>query len=472
MEILNVKKFDLVIVGAGPGGLSAAVTAKSIGMSVLVLNEQEHIGGQIYHSLETVRKENKKILGKDYLSGQSLISDFKKCGAEYVSNAAVLHINLDKSLCYLKGENTFLVHPEHIIISTGAMERPLPIPGWTLPGVMGAASVDVLLKQSDVIPSGKVVFAGSGPLMLSVACHMIDCGVKIEAIIDTSSFKNKVAAIPHGIGALCQPGLLIKGVGMLAKIRKAGIPVIKGASDIQAVGDDRLESVRFEHRGQSKDLKTDLLLLHEGVIPNTQMSRLAGCDHEWYTPHQYWKPVIDKWGQSSVENLSLVGDCTGIFGAKAAEYAGHIAGINAAFKNGTVSQTQRDKAASSYFKARKKEIKIRPFIDTVYLPNTDMIIPKDPNTIVCRCEEIRLFEILEAIGSGYKKPATIKNKTRSGMGRCQGRMCGTIVTQILAQHLSLTPEQIGYYHIRSMIKPVTLSQLGNMDITQERQFKE
>jgi thioredoxin reductase len=462
------KRFDLVIVGAGPGGLSAAVSARSSGMSVLVLNEQDHIGGQIYHSLETVTKENKAILGEDYLSGHTLISDFKNCGAHYLPRTNVITIEPGKFVVYQTGKKIVEVLSGQVILSVGAMERPVPIPGWTLPGVMAAASVDVLLKQSDVIPSGKVVFAGSGPLMLSVACHLIDCGVKIEAIIDTSSFKNKVTAIPHVLGALSKPGLLIKGFGMLTKIRKAGIPVIKGASDIQAMGDDRLESVRFGHKSQSKILKTDLLLLHEGVIPNTQMSRLSGCVHEWYTAHQYWKPVIDKWGQSSVENLSLVGDCTGIFGAKVAEYAGHIAGINSAFKGEAISQIKRDEAASPYFKARKKEMRIRPFIDTVYQPNSDMIIPKDPNTIVCRCEEIRLVEILEAIDSGYKKPATIKNKTRSGMGRCQGRMCGTIVTQVLARQLSLTPEQIGYYHIRSMIKPVTLSQLGNMDINKEQ----
>jgi len=464
--------YDLVVIGAGPGGLAAAVSARSAGLSVLLLNEQAHLGGQIYHSLETISEQNKAILGKDFQYGEQLISEFKTSGALYRPNTNVVSMEPGKSVCCLSGEKTFEVLAKQVIVSAGAMERPVPVPGWTLPGVMGAASVDILLKQSDVIPSGRVVFAGAGPLMLNVACHLIDCGVKIEAIIDTSQFKNMLAAIPHGLGALSNSGLIIKGLIMLAKIRKAGIPIIKGAGKIRAEGSDRLESVRFEHKGVSKELTADLLLLHEGVIPNTQMSRLTGCDHEWYTPHQYWKPLIDKWGKSSVDSIALVGDCTGIFGAKAAEYSGHIAGVNAAFKNGNLSRTQRDKAAEPYFNSRKKEIKIRPFIDTIYLPNSDMIIPEDPDTIVCRCEEVRLSEILEAVDTGYTKPSTIKNRTRSGMGRCQGRMCGPIVTQILARHLSLTPEQIGYYHIRSMIKPVTLSQLGNMETPQEQQVKE
>ncbi len=460
--------YDLVIAGAGPGGLAAAVTAKSAGMSVLVLNEQEHIGGQIYHSLENVREKNKDTLGEDYLYGQSLLSDFRKSGAEYMPGATVLDINTDKSVCYIKDEKTYLVKAKHIIISAGAMERPVPVPGWTIPGVMGAASVDVLFKQANVIPSGKVVLAGSGPLLLVVACHLIDNDVKICAILDSSSYVNFVKSIPHLVGALKKSNYLIKGMQMLWKIRRAGVPFLQGTTDIEAIGEDRLTSVRYKRYNKIHEIKTDLLLLHEGVVPNTQLSRAIGCDHEWYGLHRYWKPTVDEWGQSSVANVSLVGDCTGIYGAKVAEYSGCIAGLNAAFLTGYLSEEQRDKAVSSHKIAKQKEMVIRPFLDSVYRPSKEMIVPKMPETIICRCEEVTLGNILDAMEKGYTLPVTMKNETRSGMGRCQGRMCGLTISEIIADRLQSSPEKIGYYSIRPMIKPVTVAQLGSMTVAEDR----
>ena len=258
--------YDAVIIGAGPGGLAAAVQARSQGLSVLLLNEQTHLGGQIYHSLETVSGDKKQILGQDYLNGQSLLAEFKTSGAEYVPNVKVVSISKERSICYLDEDKITETQAKQLIISAGAMERPVPVPGWTLPGVMGAASVDILLKQSDIIPSGRVVFAGSGPLMLSVICHLIDSGVNVAAIIDTSAFKNKLAALAHAGGALSNPGLLFKGFGMMGKIKKAGILVVKSAGQIQAVGKDSVEAVLFKQNGKTRQIKTDLLLLHEGLI--------------------------------------------------------------------------------------------------------------------------------------------------------------------------------------------------------------
>jgi len=460
--------FDLVIVGAGPGGLAAAVTAKSAGMSVLVLNEQEHVGGQIYHSLEHVREENKATLGEDYLCGQKLISEFRSSAAEYIQGATVLDIDPNRYVCYAKGEKTYSVKAKQVIISTGSMERPVPIPGWTKPGVMGAASVDVLFKQADLVPSGNVVLAGSGPLLLLVACHLVDNGVKISAILDSSNYANYAKSIPYLPGAMQKSDYLIKGLQMLWKIRKSGVKFIHGVKNIEALGDGQLSSVKYTKNGKTREIQTGLLLLHEGVVPNTQLSRAIGCEHEWYDMHRYWKPVIDEWGQSSVESVSLVGDCSGVYGAKVAEYSGYIAGLNVAFQTGLITENERSVKASPHFLAKKKEMTIRPFIDSVYRPNRGMYVPDTPETIVCRCEEVKLRDIQAAIDIGYNLPLTVKNETRSGMGRCQGRMCGLTIAEILVDELDKSPEEIGYYSVRPMIKPVTLAQLGNMSITKNQ----
>ena len=264
------------------------------------------------------------------------------------------------------------------------------------------------------------------------------------------------------LGALKKPGVLLKGLQMLVKMRKAGIRFVTGARDIEAVGEDAVRAVRFKKNGKIEEVETDLLLLHEGVIPNTQLSRAVGCEHEWYERNRYWRPIVDQWGQSTVEGVSQVGDCTGIFGAKAAEYSGYLTGLNVAYQLGKLTEVERNKQGKKYLRARKKDVEIRPFIDTVYAPNMNMIVPSKPQTVICRCEEVTLRTMLTAIDEGYKTPTTVKNKTRSGMGRCQGRMCGVTISEILAKHLSISPAEIGYYNIRPMIKPATLGELGNM----------
>ena len=253
-----------------------------------------------------------------------------------------------------------------------------------------------------------------------------------------------------------------KGLQMLGKIRRTRIPVVRGAQQVRAVGDDRLASVRFTRGGKVQSLAADLLLLHEGVVPNTQLSRAIGCRHEWYAPHRYWRPVVDVWGRSSVPGRSLVGDGTGIYGAKIAEYAGFISGADAAYQLGRWTRSHRDRYAAPFIARRRRETAFRPFIDRLYPPAKEMTLPQTRDTIVCRCEEATSGDIDDAIARGYRQMNTIKNERRSGMGRCQGRMCSPTVAEILADRLQVSPQTIGQTRIRPPIKPVTLEQLASM----------
>ena len=455
--------YDLIVVGGGPGGMAAAVSARRAGLSVLVTNEQGHLGGQIYHSIETTAPDKARLLGKDYQYGKGLVSDFKACGADHLPQTLVASMEAGGNLSCVTPDGPVALEAGYTIVAAGAMERPVPIPGWTLPGVMGAASVDILFKQSDVIPKGRVVFAGSGPLFLSVISHMIDCGVEIAAILDTSSLKQVFPALPHLPMALAQPDLMVKGLAFQAKIKRARIPVIKGIEEIRALGKERLEGVQYQRKGQTTELAADLLLLHEGLIPNTQISRLLQCDHAWDAGQRYWKPVVDDWGQSSVPGTAFVGDCTGIAGAKAAEHAGHLAGLQAAHSLGFITREERDQKAAPHIRARIKNTRIRPFVEALYPPNVRFTLPRDPNTVICRCEDVRLGEIQAAMAKGCTTPVTLKNKTRAGMGRCQGRTCGPLVTEILAHAQNTSPEAIGYYKVRPLIKPLSLGELSRMD---------
>ncbi|MEC8940148.1 MAG: FAD/NAD(P)-binding oxidoreductase, partial [SAR324 cluster bacterium] len=267
--------YDFVIIGAGPAGLAAALEADKQKLSVLVLDEQPEAGGQIYRSISTtklLRPETYSLLGPDYQVGHTLEHSFRQSGVHYIPGASVWQVEPDRSVLYLRNGDVRQVGARRLLIATGAMERPVPIPGWTLPGVMGAAAADVLLKSSGTVPSGRVVLAGSGPLLWLTASRLAAADVDISAVLETTTFLNYIQALPHLPRALLAGEYLLKGLRLKRQVRSAGIPVHSGIHDLHAGGSHRLETVCYTHHKQSQKIESETLLLHEGVVSHTQLT--------------------------------------------------------------------------------------------------------------------------------------------------------------------------------------------------------
>ncbi len=461
------KLYDMVVIGAGPGGLAAAVTADKLGLSTLVVDEQPEPGGQIYRSIERSLGQNSQVLGKDYFAGKSLVESFRASGVTYRPETSVWNINKSLNVDLLTAGASQRVRGRQILFSVGAMERPVPIPNWTLPGVMGAASADILFKSSDMVPEGPVVLAGSGPLLLLVACHLVDNGVKLAAMVETAGFREYAKALSYLPKALPCSNYLLKGLQMRLKVRRANVPLYLGCRDLAVIGKEQAEGLRFTYRGEQKEVAAATVLLHEGVVPNLRLSQLLNCAHEWYEPQRYWRPVLDSWGQTSVPGISIAGDAGGIWGAKVAEASGHLAALDIACKLQVINKEKRDRLAASYQKTVDREKLIRPFLDHVFPPNGQVLVPPDDATIVCRCEELTAGQIREAIAQGARDPAQVKGQTRSGMGPCQGRMCGATIAEMIAESCSLDIAQMGSLRVRPPLKPLTIEQLANLELLEE-----
>ena len=459
-------QYDLVIIGAGPAGLAAAVTARRFCLSTLVIDEQQVPGGQIYRSIEKALTENAPVLGKDYFHGQKLVERFRQSGADYLPEATIWDLGRDLIVSYLVDNQARQIRARHILIAVGAMERPVPIPGWTLPGVMGAAAADILFKSCDMIPEGSVVLAGSGPLQLLVACRLIDNGVEVAGMVETNGFGDNLKALPHFPGALRVPHYLIKGLSMLWKVRQAGVPAFRNATNLRVEGDESAEALCFDARGKAQKIPAKTILLHEGVVPNLQLTRLLGCEHQWYEPQRYWKPVLDSWGQTSVNGISVAGDAGGVFGAKTAEAAGHLAAIDISSRLQAVPAQEKASAAAPLLKERAREMSIRPFLDTVFPPGQQALAPPEDDTLVCRCEELTAGQIREAVALGALSPGQVKAQTRAGMGPCQGRMCGLTVAEIIAASRQVPLAEVGHLRVRPPLKPITLGQLAKLEIAE------
>lgn len=456
--------YDLLIIGAGPAGLAAAIEAAKHKISVLVLDEQSEAGGQIYRSIRTtqsLRPETYALLGPDYQHGENLEKTFREAGIEFLAGASVWQVEQDRALHFLRNGISQKVCYRRLLVATGALERPVPIPGWTLPGVMGAAAADVLLKSSGAVPSGKVVLAGSGPLLWLAASRLVSAEVEILAVLESTKYAYYLQALPYLPQALRAAEYLLKGLRLKRQIRRAGIPVFDGIRQLRAEGAQKLEAVHFDHRGQSKIFEVETLLIHEGIVPNTQLTRLLGCEHRWYERQRYWHPLLDEWGNSSVDGVAVAGDGGIVAGALIAEASGHLSALEAAFQLGAISKDHRDKAAKTYRKIIRHHQAVRPFLEQLFPPNPEILVPPEENTLVCRCEEVTAGQIIKAVELGAHDLSQLKAFTRCGMGPCQGRMCTLTVAEIAAKTQGKSPKEVGSFRGRPPLKPITLGQLAN-----------
>ena len=454
---------DLVIIGAGPAGLSAATTAAEFGLSVVLLDEQPAPGGQIYRNIEGYDKARLgETLGEDYAKGGAIAEAFRASNADYRPGATVWRVDPDGSIAWTDGTTARILKAKRIIVATGAIERPVPIPGWTLPGVMGAGAAQILLKTAGMVPDGPIVIAGNGPLLYLVANQLYAAGAEIAAILETTRFRDYLAAAPKALGALRANEYLSKGARMMKQLGQKGLRIQSGVTDLAAHGDGKFERISYMANASEQSVEARGLLLHMGVVPNVQITRQVGADHEWYEPQRYWRPVTDEWGTTSVDTLAIAGDGAGILGAEAAAVAGKIAGLEAACRLGKIDEIDRDVKAGPLMREHGRLGTVRPMLDQLYRPTDEVLRPAD-DTLVCRCEEVTAGDIRQCVEEGATGPNQLKAYTRCGMGPCQGRMCGLTVTEVIADARGKPADEIGYYRLRPPIKPVSLGELAAME---------
>jgi NADPH-dependent 2,4-dienoyl-CoA reductase/sulfur reductase-like enzyme len=453
--------YDVAVVGAGPAGLAAAGVCARAKLSTVIFDEQPSPGGQIYRSITTSPHQHGAILGEDYWRGSTLVEALRTSGAHYVPNASVWSLTPDLELGVAAGGGVQLVKARRVILCTGAIERPFPIPGWTLPGVMTAGAAQILLKSSALVTSGRTVLAGCGPLLWLLAWQYLQAGRSIDLILDTTATANRRRALPYFASFLFSP-YLAKGLQLLREVR-ARIRVVAGVSALRALGEGKIESIAYcQDGGAEQQMKVDTLLLHQGVVPNLNLALSAGIEHTWDDAQLCFVPRVDASGASAVEGITIAGDGAGIAGAQVAQARGLLAGI-AAVRALDPSAPAADESHARGLRARYE--RGRKFLDTLYRPAEQFRIPQG-ETIVCRCEEVSANQINEVVKLGCPGPNQMKAFLRCGMGPCQGRLCGLTVTELMAAGRGVLPQAIGYYRLRPPVKPITVAEMASLPRTE------
>ena len=449
---------ELAIIGAGPAGMAAAVLADELGLETALIDEQGSPGGQIYRSIE--RAEPGTPLGADYLAGQSLAAALRASHVDYRPNTTLWYVDTGGALFLETAGRAETLTARRILLATGAFERPVPIPGWTLPGVMTAGAAQLLLKSSGLVPEGRVVLAGQGPLLYLVAAQLARAGAAPAALFETTPLKNYLEAMRPVAGPWPGRRLLIKGLGLISAVKRAGIPIRRGLRGLRAVGRRRLERVAWE----GGEFAADYLLLHEGIIPNVQVSLALQLRHEWDRAQLCWRPSLDAWGQTSLGNVAVAGDCGGIAGAEAAVLTGRRAALDAALWLGHIGAAERDRRGAPMRAALDRERAFQLFLDRLYRPARSVMVPTDDQVVACRCEEVSVGKIRRATQLGAQGPNQLKAFTRCGMGPCQGRICGPVVAAIAADMLGKSIGEIGTWRPRAPFKPITVGALADLEV--------
>ena len=461
------RQVPLVIIGGGPGGLSAAIAAAEVGVKVLVIDENLQPGGQIYRQLPAAFKALEPgKLGDDYVDGRSLLKKVHDLSDVITiwNDALVWSVFESNQLAIARNDELVLLDAKAIVVATGAYERPVPVPGWTLPGVMTAGGAQVLLKSQRVRPGRRVLLAGTGPLQLVVANQMLDAGMDVVAVAESNTTSGAWRFLPD---LLYQPGLMIRGLKYIHRLKRAGVQILQshvlqglqGKQEVEQAILAKVDSGCRPISGDTKRFDVDTVCIGYGLIPTTWVTSMLGCGHIYDSLIGGWVPQFDENMQTDQAGVFVAGDGAGIAGVLVAKMEGTLAGLYAAVHAGSISENKALQAARPVRKKLAGMGKFRRAMDRMYPIYPDLYANMTDDTIVCRCEGITAEEIRRAIRKGTMNLNDIKKRTRSGMGYCQGTNCLPTIVAMLAREFGANPERIPLMTTRPPAKPIPLNLL-------------
>jgi NADPH-dependent 2,4-dienoyl-CoA reductase/sulfur reductase-like enzyme len=382
-------RFDVAVVGAGPAGIAAAVSAAASGATVALFDDNPRPGGQIWRGGPGVSQKSEALEWFERL-GKSPVKVFRGARVFYLEGG-VLSVEC--------GDAVLSVAYANLILATGARELFLPFPGWTLPNVFGAGGMQALVKSGLPVKDKRILVAGTGPLLLAVAAYLRKAGARVIAMCEQTSWFRFAR---FGLGMSLVPGKLREASRMIFEL--GGIPLWTNCWPVSARGKDRLASVQLSLGGRIREFECDYLACGFHLLPNVELARLAGCRIQ----EEFVE--VDEFQQTSVAKVYCAGEPTGIGGLELALVEGQVAGHAA---------THGEGAAKALFRQRASYRRVIRLLKDAFPLRHELRALARSDTLVCRCEDVSLERFRE-----YDSWRAAKLQSRCGMGPCQGRVCG------------------------------------------------
>ena len=414
-------RFDVLVVGGGPAGIAAAVRASHHGVRVGLLDDNPSFGGQIWRGPSESGSKSEVAQWKGLLESATIVR---------INGVRVFDRPEAGVLLAEERDGVRELRYHKLILATGARERFLPFPGWTLPNVMGAGGLQAMVKSGLPIRGKRVVVAGTGPLLLAVAAHLKKQGAEILVVCEQAS-KGRLARFVAGLAT--HPGKLGQGLQLLREL--GGTPISTDAWVMTARGGQQLASVKIWRRGKIEELECDYLACGFHLVPNTELAALLGCE----MPGDFVK--VDEFQQTSVDGVYCAGEPTGIGGVEQALVEGQIAGLAA------IDET---KLARQLFGQRRRAKAFAGVLERTFRLRPELRSLAIDTTFICRCEDV-VFSRLKQ----HESWRSAKLHTRCGMGPCQGRVCGPATEFLFGWKMD---------SVRPPVFPARVESLASMNI--------
>ena len=459
----NKNKYDVIVIGAGPSGVSSAVNCAKKGLNVLIVDSNSNSGGQIYRAPPKTYKSTPDNKLEENEIQKQLSKKLIKYNIDTAYNHTVWQVSPGFKVNAFNELTTTQWKAKSLIIATGTYEKIVPFEGWTIPGVIGLAACTVMLKSHHFVPSEKIILVGNGPLLILVGYYIIKFGGKVDAIVDTSS---RMEWIRSTLSLMSNVKNFKDGIKWLFKILINRVPIYSNSTIVKAFEyNDKIKiKIKNMKTGQSKNIVSETIAVGYGLIPSTDITRLLRAEHIYKEQKGGWIAKVDDYLRSSINGVYITGDGAGVTGALAANDKGLLASNALLYDEKIISKKEYDKNNRKILKKLGKyELFAKAISKLNSIPKT-LIENIDKDTIICRCEDITKADILKAVDKGARNVNQIKSWTRFGMGPCQGRTCQYATTKIVANYLNCEIEELGYLTGRSPIRPVPLDRvIGEID---------
>lgn len=468
------RPYDIAVVGAGPAGLAAAVRAADLGLSVALVDAAPRPGGQFYRQLapglRAARPERLHHGWTVFTRLAERLDAHRRSGAvRHLASRQVwtveaaggagdsrwtLHtVSAAETGEEGSGDDPLAVPARALLLATGAYERQLPFPGWTLPGVVAAGGSQAMLKSGLVLPGRRVVVAGSGPLLIAVAASLVAAGAEVPAVVEAGGYLG-YARWPRALAAV--PGKVVEGAGYAASLARHRVRVLTRAAVVEAHGADRVRAVTVAGvdrdwapvPGKRRSIDCDAVAVGHGLVPQTDLATALGCRTRT-TPDLAFAVAVDGRQRSSVAGLWAAGEAAGVGGVHLAVIQGELAAFDIAGRTPPPALRRR----------RDRQQGFADVMARVHAPGSAWTGWLTDDTEVCRCEEVTAGRVRDAVADlGACDERTAKLLTRAGMGWCQGRMCGSAVAALTS--VSAPPG-------RPLAAPVPLSVLAALPAAEQ-----
>lgn len=445
----------VVIVGAGPAGIAAAEVLSQAPVEVTLIDEGARPGGQLYRSpAPGLQLDMRRLLGASHTAYAAFHQTAASLCGRVDYRPRTLIWSVHGGAVHLASSTGAEALPyDALILATGATDRIMPLPGWTLPGVFALGGAQALLKDQGCLIGRRVVFCGSSPLLYLAACQYLAVGGEIAAVIDTTPFSAKLRAMPDMTAV---PSALVTGLRYIAQLRRRGVPIIHGATIEAFEGEERLSALRYRLPGAAPvRIACDGAAYGHGLRPETQLAELAGRALRYDRTYRLHVPDTDVDGRAG-EGIYIAGDGGRIGGGQAASISGTLAAA-ALLRDLGMMAGKLDIASLRRRLARL--YRFQKGLATAFRWPRETPALLDDSTTLCRCESISVGEVRRALREPLAAPEAnrIKAVTRCGMGRCQGRLCGLALAELTASAFGDGDGELDRLRAQAPIKPLAIA---------------